>query len=115
MKLLRFCAGKGNSHEIRKLDPPHAINLNDGTVFAPSGEIARVTSSYSRFDENGIAAVTFGEISGLPSPEKGVIYIVSGLVAAAAKRKDVVSPATAHPECVRKEGQVVSVPGFIRS
>lgn len=94
---------------------PHVVRLNDGTEFPPSGKVARVTSKYSQFDENGIASVVFGEVQHLPEPEDGITYIVSALVAAACHdRKDVVSPATGHPDAVRKDGQVFSVPGFIR-
>ena len=43
------------------------------------------------------------------------IYIVSALVASACHaRKDAVSPATGHPDAVRKDGQVYFVPGFVR-
>lgn len=92
---------------------PHAIKLNNGTVFSPSGKIARVESHYTPFDENGISHVEFGQVENLPEPQEGVIYIVSGMVAAASKRHDVVSPATGHPEAVRENGQIVSVPGFV--
>lgn len=94
---------------------PHEITLNDGRSFPPSGAIARVSTSYTQFDEDGVATADFGDVSGLPEPEEGVIYIVSALVAQAAKRRDVVSPATGHPEAVREAGQVKSVPGFIRA
>jgi len=42
---------------------------------------------------------------------------VSALVLSAAKaagRTDCVAPATGHPACVRKDGFIVSVPGFVR-
>jgi hypothetical protein len=95
---------------------PHEIRLNNGVVIPPSGTVARVSSSHTPFDENGVCQVQFGEITGLPSPQDGVIYVVSGMVAAAAKRPDVVSPATGHPEAKRDErGQIVSVPGFVRA
>ena len=97
---------------------PHAIRLNDGRVFEPSGSIARVSQSISEFDENGIAIQSFGEVSGLPAPIEGTIYIVSAMVlgrAQAEGRNDVVAPATGHPKCVRDEaGRIVSVPGFLR-
>lgn len=93
---------------------PHAIVLNDGNSFPPSGDVARVTASYTAFDERGVAKVTFGEVSSLPEPVDGTLYIVSALVAQAAKRDDVVSPATGHAEAVRNEkGHIVSVPGFV--
>ena len=85
-------------------------------VYPPSGNVARVSSTHSQFDENGIASLSFGEVQGLPAPEEGVFYIVSALVAQAAKRADVVSPATGHPDVVRdQKGQIQSVPGFVRA
>lgn len=95
---------------------PHAIVLNSGESFPPSGQVARVQAGYSDFDEQGICSATFGEVTGLPDPQEGVVYVVSGLVAGAVKgRKDVVAPATGHPGAIRKEGQILSVPGFIRA
>lgn len=93
---------------------PHAVVLNDGTTFPPSGNIARVATNYS--DEDGIfIKVGFGEVEGLPPEQPDTIYIVSGMVASATDRKDVVSPATGHPKCVRNEkGQIMSVPYLIR-
>ena len=95
---------------------PHAISLNCGTTFPPSGIVARVSTRHTPFDGDGIAELSFGEVADLPDPEEGTIYIVSGLVASAAKRADVVSPATGHPDTVRNEkGHIVSVPGFVRA
>lgn len=94
---------------------PHAIHLNDGRVFEPSGKVARVSSTHSLFNENLVCSVEFGEVTDLPEPSEGTCYIVSALVAQAAKRPDVVSPSTGHPEAKRNEkGQIVSVPGFVR-
>ena len=97
---------------------PHAIVLNDGRVFEPSGSIARVEQKITPFDENGIAVQSFGEVTGLPAPQEGTIYIVSAMVlprAQAEGRDDVVAPATGHRDCVRDEaGRIVSVPGFLR-
>ena len=95
---------------------PHAINLNNGTVIEPSGTVARVSSTHTEFDANGICRVVYGELTGLPEPEAGTCYIVSLVVANAVrdlKRSDVVSPATNHPETTREKGLVVSVPGFV--
>jgi len=94
---------------------PHTINTNNGAAYAASGVVARVSSTHTPFDENGVASIEWGEVTGLPEPQEGVIYIVSGLVAQAAKRPDVVSPASGHPDVVRNNGQIVSVPGFVRS
>ena len=97
---------------------PHAIKLNDGRVFEPSGSIARVSQTISDFDEDGIATQSFGAVTGLPEPQDGVIYIVSAMVlgrAQAEGRTDVVAPATGHKNCVRDEGgRIVSVPGFLK-
>ena len=95
---------------------PHAIVLNDGTTFQPSGVVPRVAASFTDF-EGGVCRQVFGEVEGLPEPTEGTIFIVSALVLAAVgtSRPDVVAPATGHPQCVRENGQVKSVPGFVRS
>ena len=93
---------------------PHAIVLNSGEVFESEG-IARVSASFTQFDENKVCSQKFGEVEGLPEKEEGVLIIVSSLVMQASYRDDLVAPATGHPECVRNEkGQIVSVPGFVR-
>lgn len=95
---------------------PHDIVMNDGARFVSEG-VARVAGVYSAFDENGICRVDYGCILGLPKPEKDIVYIVSSVVLGIARlhgRRDVVAPATGHPDCIRKDGQVVSVPGFVR-
>ena len=94
---------------------PHDIKLNDGRIYRPSGEIARVGVSYSDIIDD-VTAQVFGEVEGLPPQAKGVLYIVSGLVLAANKeRQDLVAPATGHPEVVRDDkGRIVSVPCFTK-
>ena len=55
---------------------PHPINMSDGTVYPPSGTIARVIET----QVGCVAAANvyvFGGIDGLPEPKKGVYYIVS--------------------------------------
>ena len=94
---------------------PHSIVLNDGRIF-PSMGVARVSNSFSEF-KNDICSVSYGDIVGLPESKEDTIYIVSAIVLSAAKaagRKDCVAPATGHPNCVRKDGFIVSVPGFIK-
>lgn len=92
---------------------PHAIALNNGESFPISGNIARVSSSFEEV-ENGFFKVAYGQVTGLPDEQEGTFYIVSSMVANATSRKDVIVPATGHPECIRNEkGQIVSVPGFI--
>lgn len=94
---------------------PHAISLNDGAVFYPSGAIARCQASFSSFVD-GICRQQFGEIQNLPAPQPGVRYIVSAMVLSAlnGSRPDVVAPATGHPDCIRIDGQIRSVPGFVQ-
>ena len=96
---------------------PHVINLNDGRAFASMG-VARVSASFTEFDENGVCRQEFGEVVGLPEPKDGVLYIVSALVLSAVKaqgRTDCVAPATGHPDCKRSEDKkiILSVPGFV--
>ena len=96
---------------------PHAITLNNGREFASEG-LARVSATFSSFDENGVCSQQFGDVTGLPEPADNTLYIVSALVLTAAKaqgRTDCVAPATGHPECIRDEkGFIKSVPGFVR-
>ena len=95
---------------------PHTITLNNGASYASQG-VCRVSNSFTSFDDNGVCDVVYGDIVGLPEPSANTLYIVSALVLSAAKaagRKDCVAPATGHPDCVRKDGFIVSVPGFVR-
>ena len=79
---------------------PHTldIHLGDGDIchVAPSGSVARVASERTLVgirEDLPIYSVTFGEIEGLPKPNVGDIFIVSGLVAARSlNRRDVFSP-----------------------
>jgi hypothetical protein len=95
---------------------PHSIHeLITGTVY-PSEGLARcaVLSSDTGDRLNGVPVleVEFGEVSGLPEPTPGVVYIVSQIVRSACPdRKDVVFPG----ELVRDEnGQPVGCQGFRR-
>ena len=98
---------------------PHAVVINNGPTFPPSGKVARV--SVQQVDDGMIDGVsvkkqTFGDIVDLPAPSPDTVYIVSSIVLAAAKaagRNDCVAPNTA--QAVRDEnGHIVSVPGFVR-
>jgi len=97
---------------------PHAIVMNDGRSFPPSGVVARVEESFTPFNSDGIATQMFGDVQGLPAPQEGVYYIVSGYVSnailkAGGKRPDVITPATGHPDTKRDEnGHIKSVAGF---
>lgn len=94
---------------------PHTITLNDGTQY-PSVGVARVSNTFTNFDSDGVCDVVYGDITGLPDAKEDTYYIVSALVLSAAKalgRTDCVAPATGHPNCKRKDGFIVSVPGFV--
>lgn len=107
---------------------PHTVRLNSGREYPPSGQVARVNathevSAWLSDGPNGpvsmgvvpIYRAAFGQVEGLPEPVPFTMYIVSGMVAAACRdREDVVAPATGHPETVRRDGRVWSVPGFSR-
>lgn len=93
---------------------PHAIRLNDGTVYEPTGTVARVANTFTDFDQDCICHVSYGDPVGVPAPQAGVKLIVSAMVLAACPgRDDLVAPATGHPDCVRENGRIVSVPGFV--
>lgn len=98
---------------------PHPIVITGGVTFEPSGKIARVTAIQENDgDISGIPVKkqTFGDITDLPAPQEGTIYIVSAIVLSAAKdagRTDCVAPDTSN--AVRNDqGHIVSVPGFVR-
>jgi len=92
---------------------PHAIVLNDGTIFEPSGTIARVSSSLTSVSD-GMFKQVFGQIIDLPKPKAKTMFIVSAIVFSATDREDIIAPATSHPDVVRNDkGHIVSVPGFI--
>jgi len=91
---------------------PHAVTVA-GTTYPPSGQVARVSSSFSDIVD-GFCRQQFGSVEGLPSPQADTMYIVSGFVFAATDRADVIAPATGHPDVVRNErGHIVSVPAFL--
>ena len=92
---------------------PHLICLNNGTQFQSEG-IARVSVTFTDFDDNGICNQTFGEVTGLPKPQQNTMLIVSAMVLGASSRNDLVAPATGHSSTIRNErGHIVSVPGFV--
>ena len=93
---------------------PHAIVLNDGRVFEPSGDVARVSVSFTEFS-NDVCRAQYGQLTGVPAKKEGTFYIVSAMVLSSCNdRSDLVAPATGHPDTVRNEkGHILSVPGFV--
>ncbi len=85
---------------------PHALSVHtpSGVVTLPRTDtIARVaTVSVPAAPVGGIPTVTttFGEVTNLPAPQPGVILVVSGMVASASPREDVMSPG----DLVRDDG-----------
>lgn len=87
---------------IRNLTP-HPVVLA-GCVIAPSGRIARVSTTSTVVGEvhfvgdDGmehsvpLRRDAFGAVVDLPAPEDGVLLLVSAMVAQAAGRVDVMSP-----------------------
>lgn len=100
---------------------PHAINILDADnkivkTFESSSSIARCTCSRNQIGNvNGIAINSnyYGEVTGLPAPKDGTIYLVSALVAQAVKaiRKDVF----VTDDAVRNDdGQIIGCRAFAR-
>lgn len=92
---------------------PHAVNIHreNGSVLTvePSGNFARVATNIENVELSGVTGIkvvktTFdtSKVEGLPSPEEGVIYIVSLITLNALKgiRNDLVAPGN----LIRDEG-----------
>lgn len=105
---------------------PHPITFRNKEgqdhVFPKSEHQARVleTATPSEIDrEFPVYVGTFGEIDGLPEPQPGTMFIVSGLVLSALRdqgstRTDVISPGTGPGDkTIRDEkGQILAVTRF---
>ncbi len=99
---------------------PHDINIigEIGEVvqtFPASGELARCSVSREQVDAINSVPVNrtvFGEVTGLPEQQEGVVYVVSALVAQAVDgRDDVVIP----DDAVRDEqGRIVGCRAFAK-
>ena len=99
---------------------PHALSLVVGSetvTVPPSGTVARVTvtrESAGTVIVDGVQVplyrTTYGAVEGLPAPAPDTLYVVSSLVAAAARdRRDLVVP----DDLVRDEqGRVIGARGL---
>jgi len=105
--------------EIVNLTPhPLTIERTDGTVAAipATGAVARLAVTRearpavkTAVGEFAVSAPKLGAIEGLPEPQSGKIYVVSAIVADAAKRADVFSPG----ELLRDaEGKIIGARGL---
>jgi len=100
---------------------PHNIVIKDNEGkrwdHPASGTVARVSSTPGTHATNldGIAVYKkdkFGAVSGLPDPQPGIVYIVSGMVGAAVTdRDDVLVPGTGpNDEAIRdSDGHISAV------
>jgi len=107
---------------------PHPVTVvgKDGKLLAtipPSGVVARAKmfrEKVSEIDINGrkvpMYRVRYGEVTGLPEPQEGAIYIVSIMVLQACKdRNDLIAPDTGPGSVVRDEnGRIIGVKAFIK-
>jgi len=95
---------------------PHTVKLVNeiGVLELFSAGVARVSSTQTevgRVVAIPVVRATFGEVTGLPAPEEGTMYVVSALVRGALPgRTDLASPG----DPVRDEaGQVVGCKSLI--
>ena len=103
---------------------PHAITLiapsGEHHVIPPSGTVARVASTPGAVEAREgfpclVASPTkFGEVTGLPAPAEGTVFVVSGMVGSALAgkgRTDVLVPGTGPNDgALRNEaGHIVGV------
>lgn len=100
---------------------PHIINIcnEEGAIISSieSSGVARVaTTSTVIGDINGVPVVknVFGNVTGLPEPEAGTVFIVSMIVKSAVPhRDDVVVPDTSPSSVVRDSGgNIIGVKRF---
>ena len=98
---------------------PHTINVLDlnGKEHAipASGQQARIamsTADAGTINNFKLTKQVTGEVTGLPPVTPGKAYIVSAMIAQAAKRPDVVSPDTG-PSAIREGGLIKAVKGFV--
>jgi hypothetical protein len=77
---------------------PHMINVHtpEGVRdIPPSGDVARVSSTSELvgfLDGIPLFRTVYGEVTGLPAPRDGEVFVVSGMVAGRVSREDVFSP-----------------------
>lgn len=105
--------------EFRNMTP-HAIVVRTAAgdrVFTPSGSVPRVAMTPATLPEvDGIEVVqtTYGPVEGMPSPEEGIGYIVSAMVAdRLSGRSDIYCPDTGAT-AIRENGQIVAVTRLIK-
>lgn len=101
---------------------PHGITVRTagGDIEIPaSGQVARVgeqSTDAGVLDGIPVVDCRLGQVTGLPEPVEGTVYIVSPMVSGAVKgRSDVVAPDTGPASVVRdSDGKIVAVRRFRR-
>ena len=94
---------------------PHEVNVltEAGALRYPSVGVARVAQRNAQIgavDGIPLYRAEYGDVIGLPEPQKDTYYIVSALVKAAACRDDLLSPC----EFVRDDGgAIIGCRGFL--
>jgi len=96
---------------------PHTLNIvkADGSIvdIQPSGDIARVTSTtaiIATFKGINITVSTWGDVTGLPDAQDGIIYIVSRMVKdRVPDRPDVLVPGAPVRDA---EGKIIGANGL---
>lgn len=96
---------------------PHTLNVlaADGSIvdIQPSGGVARVSSSSAvigKFNGIYIMEPTWGDVTGLPAAEDGIIYIVSRMVKdRVPNRADVLVPGTPVRD---EDGKIIGANGL---
>jgi hypothetical protein len=101
---------------------PHPLNIfleNGSRVEIPtSGTVARVSTVRVRdgaVSDIPTFRITYGEVTGLPSPGEGIFYVVSLLVKQACPtRADLLTVDSSPDGAVRDErGAIIGVRGFV--
>lgn len=97
---------------------PHVLSLQreDGTFITvpASGTVARCEEQRVKVGAVAGLAIyetSYGNVTGLPDPQPGTVYVVSALVAKAAGREDVLAPGQALRD---EAGVVVGAIGLSR-
>jgi len=97
---------------------PHAITI-EGIGTIESSGVARVNvTGFPRVSVAGVRVMKnlFGNVSGLPAPKLGTVYIVSKLVVDAVSTRaglDVFAPDTGDDAIRNEKGHIVSVKGLV--
>jgi hypothetical protein len=101
---------------------PHAVIVRqpDGSDLSlpPDGTIARVAATEvltgAVIAGVDVARRTFGDVTGLPDPTPGVVFVVSSLVLTAVSgRPDVVAPDTGPTAIRSPDGRILAVTRFV--